>query len=235
MNTGTGGKYEFCSLVPGAYTITEETKSGYISKSPVKIGATLPCTGNLSSQNFTNQKLYCVSGYKLDDCTKTGIAGWRVTINNSTYSTSVNTGTGGKYEFCSLVPGAYTITEETKSGYISKSPVKISATLPCTGNLTDQNFTNQKLYCISGYKLDDCTKTGIAGWRMTINNSTYSTSVNTGTGGKYEFCRLVPGAYTITEETKSGYISKSPVKISATLPCTGNLSNRTSRTRSSTA
>ena len=181
---------------------TEETKSGYISKSPVKISATLPCTGNLTDQNFTNQKLYCISGYKLDDCTKTGIAGWLVTINNSTYTTSVNTGSDGRYEFCRLVPGAYTITEETKSGYISKSPVKISATLLCTGNLTNQNFTNQKLYCMSGYKLDDCTKTGIAGWLVTINNSTYTTSVNTGTDGKYEFCSLVPGAYTITEETQ---------------------------------
>ena len=79
-------------------------------------------------------------------------------------------------------------------------------TLDCGRNLTNQNFTNQALLCISGFKRMTATA-GIAGWLITLNNSSYTTSIRTGSGGKYEFCGLVPGNYTLTEETKDGYIS----------------------------
>ena len=114
---------------------------------------------NLTNQNFTNQKHCCASAAtRLDNCTKAGIAGWLITLNNSSYNSSILTGSDGKYEFCDLVPGDYTLTEETKDGYISSGTVSLDVTLDCARNLTNQNFTNQALLCISGYKLDDCTK-----------------------------------------------------------------------------
>ena len=187
---------------------------------------TLDCARNLTNQNFTNQALLCISGYKNDACNGTGIAGWLITLNNSSYNISILTGSDGKYEFCDLVPGDYTLTEETKDGYISSGTVSLDVTLDCARNLTNQNFTNQALLCISGYKLDDCTKAGIAGWLITLNNSSYNTSILTGSDGKYEFCDLVPGDYTITEETKDGYISSGTVSLDVTLPCTGNLTDQ---------
>ncbi len=225
VQTGSDGKYEFCRLLPGDYTLTEETASGYTSTSAVRLSVTLPCEGNLTNINFTNQKLLCISGFKKDACTGEGIGGWLITLNNSSYTTSVQTGSDGKYEFCRLLPGDYTLTEETASGYTSTSAVRLSVTLPCEGNLTNINFTNQKLLCISGFKKDACTGEGIGGWLITLNNSSYTTSVQTGSDGKYEFCRLVPGDYTLTEETASGYTSTSAVRLSVTLPCEGNLTN----------
>jgi len=220
--TGIDGKYEFCNLAPGNYTLNEELKQGWMQViAPPEI--VLNCS-NITNQNFTNQKLLCISGYKLDDCTNAGIENWLITLNNNT--TSNLTGSDGKYEFCNLVPGRYTLTEETKDGYISSGPISLDVNLPCGSNLTDQNFTNQALLCISGYKLDDCTNSGIENWLITLNNSSYTTSNLTGSDGKYEFCNLMPGSYTLTEETKDGYISSGPISLDVTVPCGSNLTDQ---------
>jgi len=222
--TGIDGKYEFCNLAPGNYTLNEELKQGWMQViAPPEI--VLNCS-NITNQNFTNQKLLCISGYKLDDCTNAGIENWLITLNNSSYTTSSLTGSDGKYEFCNLVPGRYTLTEETKDGYISSGPISLDVNLPCGSNLTDQNFTNQALLCISGYKLDDCTNAGIENWLITLNNSSYTTSNLTGSDGKYEFCNLMPGRYTLTEETKDGYISSGPISLDVTVPCGSNLTDQ---------
>ena len=56
--------------------------------------------------------------------------GWNITLNNSTLTRSArHTGSDGKYEFCDLVPGIYTLTEETRSGWQSTGPVSIAVTL----------------------------------------------------------------------------------------------------------
>ena len=44
-------------------------------------------------------------------------------------------------------------------------------TLDCGRNLTNQNFTNQKLLCISGKKINACTGAGINNWEIIVRNS----------------------------------------------------------------
>ena len=106
------------------------------------------------------------------------------------------------------------MTELSPDGYISTTPVSLNVNLDCSENLTNQNFTNQKLLCISGFKKDACTGEGIEGWLITINNSTgYSDTIETNSTGYYEFCDLLPGDYTLTELSPDGYISTTPVSV----------------------
>jgi len=167
----------------------------------------------------------CISGYKLDDCTKLGVKDWKVTLNNSTYTTSTFTDSAGKYEFCGLVPGDYIITEDTPAGYIPAGPVSIAATLKCKENLTDQNFTNQKLLCISGYKINSSTGAGLPGWNITLTNASGSVTAKTGPDGKYQFCNLLPGSYSLTEEIVPGYLVVQKVSNPFTLGC-ANITNK---------
>ncbi|MCX6678946.1 MAG: carboxypeptidase-like regulatory domain-containing protein, partial [Methanothrix sp.] len=115
---------------------------------------TLVCS-NATNQNFTNQKLLCISGYKLDNCDGP-LVGWTITLTNNTYTVSKSTDANGKYEFCGLAPGAYDLSEVHKPGW-SQVSAPSRVTLVCS-NATNQNFTNQKLLCISGYKLDNCVR-----------------------------------------------------------------------------
>jgi hypothetical protein len=223
--TDASGFWQICRLENDNYTVCEVMKPGWAqTSSPVCYTVTLAGI-NITNLNFTNQWLYCISGYKKDNCGDSPLAGWNITIINSTgYSATDTTGTDGKYEFCGLAPGNYTLDEELKQGWMQViAPPEI--VLNCS-NITNQNFTNQKLLCISGYKLDECSKAGIEDWLITLNNSSYTTSNLTGSDGKYEFCNLVPGRYTLTEETKDGYISSGPISLDVTLPCGSNLTDR---------
>ena len=159
---------------------------------------TLVCD-NATKQNFTNQKLLCISGYKVDKCNG-ALPGCNITLTNGSYTKSVQTDAAGKYEFCGLMPGVYTLTEALQSGWM---PVIVPGpvTLVCD-NATYQNFTNQKLLCISGYKLDKCNG-ALPGWNITLTNGSYTKSVSTDAAGKYEFCGLMPGVYTLTEALQS--------------------------------
>ncbi len=174
---------------------------------------------NITNQNFTNQKLLCISGYKLDECSKAGIEDWLITLNNSSYTTSNLTGSDGKYEFCNLVPGRYTLTEETKDGYISSGTISLDVTLPCGSNLTDRNFTNQALLCISGHKMNTCGQFNLSNWTIVLTNSLGGAmSALTNDTGYYQFCGLAPGIYNLSEESKEGW---SPVSApeQVTLNC----------------
>ena len=149
--TNSNGYWQVCNLVPGSYKITETIRSGWMNSNLSQNVVVLECE-NKTDVNFWNTPLLCISGFKKDSCTGDGIEGWLITINNSTFINSLRTGPDGYYRFCDLIPGDYTLTEETPTGFISVTPIRLDVTLPCSGNLTNQNFTNQKLYCISGFK-----------------------------------------------------------------------------------
>ncbi len=186
----------------------------------VSIDIELNCT-NLTNQNFTNQKLLCISGYKKDACTGEGISDWLVTLNNSSYTTSIRTGSDGKYEFCHLAPGDYTLIEENPSGYVSTTPVRLDVKLPCVGNLTNQNFTNQKLLCISGRKFNDCTGQGLDGWTVIVKNSTgveVGRNITHG-AGYWQVCGLTSGDYTVSEVLQPGWKNVTALEKSVRLGC----------------
>jgi len=204
--TDENGAYSFCGLMPGDYTVTETVEDDWMNVTPVSIPVTLVCN-NVTGQDFTNQELLCVSGYKLDDCTKAGLPGWTITLNNSSYTVSTMTDSNGFYEFCNLVPGEYTVTETLEDGWTSTGPIELDVTLPCGGNLTNQNFTNQKLLCVNGTKTRLCDGKGVSGWTITLANSSGIVGTDiTDENGAYSFCGLMPGEYSVSEATVANWV-----------------------------
>jgi hypothetical protein len=157
--TDASGFWQVCGLDNGTYTVCEVPQSGWTQTYPDGCHKVELAGYSKANINFTNQELKCISGYKLDACTKTPIPGWNITLNNATHTVSMLTGPDGKYEFCNLKPGPYTLTEENRTGYRAISVVSNPLELNCS-NLTNQNFTNSRLFCVSGRKVDDCTGAG---------------------------------------------------------------------------
>jgi len=156
--------------------------------------------------NITSYELLCISGYKLDECTGMGLAGWEIILTNSS-SGEVDltyTNATGHYQFCGLEPGDYDLSQTLKPGWMEvDAPGPI--TLGCY-NLTDQNFRIEKLLCISGYKFDECTGMGLAGWETILTNSNGEVArTATNATGYYEFCGLRFGNYTVCEVLKAGW------------------------------
>src|SRR5512139_4019768 len=217
--TADGGKYSFCGLMPGTYKVEETVEAGWMNVTPTSRTVTLDCL-NVTGQDFTNQKLLCINGTKIDDCTGEGLNGWTITLTKPDGSTSTaKTADGGKYSFCGLMPGTYKVEETVEAGWMNVTPTSRTVTLDCL-NVTGQDFTNQKLLCINGTKIDDCTGEGLNGWTITLTKPDGSTSTaKTADGGKYSFCGLMPGTYKVEETVEAGWMNVTPTSRTVTLDC----------------
>ena len=222
-NTTTDGNgfWRICNLENNeTYTVCEVLQPGCAQTSPMGCH-TVPLAGiNITNINFTNQKMYCISGYKKDNCTGAPLSGWNITLQNATGATSQLTGPDGKYQFCNLKPGDYTITEEARAGYIPFSVVANPVTLNCS-NITNQNFTNQKLLCINGTKINNCTKLGLDGWTVIVKNSAgveVGRNITTG-GGYWKVCDLAPDLYYASEILQPGWKNVTSLEIPVRLGC----------------
>ena len=222
-NTTTDGNgfWRICNLENNeTYTVCEVLQPGWAKTSPMGCH-TVPLAGiNITNINFTNQKMYCISGYKKDNCTGAPLSGWNITLQNATGATSQLTGPDGKYQFCNLKPGDYTITEEARAGYIPFSVVANPVTLNCS-NITNQNFTNQKLLCINGTKINNCTKLGLDGWTVIVKNSAgveVGRNITTG-GGYWKVCDLAPDLYYASEILQPGWKNVTSLEIPVRLGC----------------
>ena len=170
--TDSSGHWKICGLDSFApANVSEVAQPGwepYLPSEGWQIISVLPNNGSINI-NFTNQMLLCISGYKKDNCTGEGLKGWNITLTNGSYTSSKWTDQDGRYQFCGLTPGLYTVREKVKKGWTAVTPSVLKLELNCT-NLTGQNFSNVHSLCISGFKLDNCTGEGLESWNVTISN-----------------------------------------------------------------
>jgi serine-aspartate repeat-containing protein C/D/E len=197
--TDASGKYQFCGLSPGAYTVREKIKSGWLGNPTQNV---VLGVGSMTGVTFWNTPLLCISGYTLNACTTTALSGWIIILTNGSYTVSATTDASGKYQFCGLSPGTYTVLEKIKSGWLGNPTQNV--VVGCD-NKTGVTFWNTPL-CISGYALNACTTTALSGWTVLLTNGSYTVSATTDASGKYQFCGLSPGAYTVREKIKSGWL-----------------------------
>jgi len=206
--TDQNGYWQICNLSEGAYEVSEQLLPGWINVTPVSQTVIID-KKDVSGVNFRNFQLPCISGYKLDNCDKKGILGWNIILAKPDGSTeAATTNETGYYEFCGLLPGYYSLSEEHRDGWTTVSSPG-SITLSCS-NSVHNDFVNKALLCISGNKLDDCVKTGIPGWNITLTKPDGSTATaTTNETGYYEFCGLHPGIYSPSEEPRDGWTAVS--------------------------
>ena len=166
----------------------------------------------------------CISGYKYDDCTGLGLEGWTIELYDGAggFIDSTTTDVDGFYSFCGLclMPGDYQVCEVVEPGWMAVGPTCIDVTLDCE-DVTDVNFTNTPLLCISGYKIDDCTGWGVEGWTINLYyvGGALIGSTTTDVDGFYSFCDLEPGDYEVCEEVEDGWMAASDECVPVTLDC----------------
>jgi uncharacterized repeat protein (TIGR01451 family) len=227
--TNATGYWQICRLLPGSYSVCEVMQSGWATLDPAacrSITIADPPTP-ITDINFTNSMVACLSGYKLDGCPPyRGLYDWTITVNDSSGNNWTSyTDERGAWEICNLTNGTYTVCEAPQSGW-GQTSLPICHTVILDGtDKSNLNFTNQKLLCISGYKINSSTGAGLEDWNITLRNDTASASKFTGPDGKYEFCNLKPGNYTLTEEVRPGYMEIDAVSNPVTLEC-NNITNQ---------
>ncbi len=165
--TDSFGYYEFKSIDAGLYTVSEVMLSGWINILPISSAPFAVGSGTTFACDFGNLPIGSVSGYKWHDVDidgiwddgELGIEGWTIylfgyDVNGMYVDLTTTTDANGYYEFIDLIPGAYSVSEETQDGWFATVPVTVivdvSALAPF--EVTDVNFGNAKYGRITGFK-----------------------------------------------------------------------------------
>jgi hypothetical protein len=227
-----GGEQDYNGLLPGTYTVTEGSTTGWDLTG-------LDCgsggSGNLSTATAT----FTVTAGSDITCTFTNTErgsihivkktipsgssqqfGYTTTSNASTLTPSTfNLADGGQKDYINLLPGTYTATEGPTSGWDltglscvgtggsgSVSTATATFNLPAGGNITC-TFTNTQRGQIHIVK--QTIPSGSSqqfGYTTTSNASTLTPSTfNLADGGQQDYINLLPGTYTATEDSTSGW------------------------------
>ena len=160
-----------------------------------------------------------------------GLAGFTVYVDyndsgvfDSATDPSAVTGPGGTYTITGVSPGTYKVREVGQTGWTNSYPATSDAfgryqlvTVPSDGSVSDVDFGNFEQASINGYKFNDLNDNGLdnseprlAGVTIVLvgttgQGNTVSTTTTTGANGEYAFNDLLPGIYTVSEQTPIGW------------------------------
>ncbi|MDD5110265.1 MAG: lamin tail domain-containing protein [Patescibacteria group bacterium] len=164
--TDENGHYIFpTQLKFGDYIVTEVTQTGWTATTPVSVALTTDeCTEVVNFGNKRNEILKGgLSGYKWHDINHDGtwqqpaeppIAGWLMALTGDSSGLATTDATG-YYAFTNLNAGSYTVTEETRSGWLGSTPTSTTVTLAQGETKTGVNFGNyQTGVCQNAITLD---------------------------------------------------------------------------------
>jgi hypothetical protein len=176
-------------------------------------------------------------GYKAEDLNgngardqgEPGLGDWfivlsGVTIDGQSVLQTTQTDSSGHYEFTNLMAGEYTVSEIMQAGWRNTSARSVSFVLGF-GSTFSVDFLNVPYINITGYKFDDedmdgvwdNDEVGVPGWNITLTGTNANGPVNemttTDATGYYEFLKLLPGSYFVTEESRNGWFPTSATTI----------------------
>jgi uncharacterized repeat protein (TIGR01451 family) len=216
-NSLSDGTYDFAGLRPGTYTVSvSDSNPALTPETASSIGpATVPVGTSTTGDDFGYVQLTPVSGQVVNDNTSTGVSGVTITLTGVEYTGAsltpelTTTASDGTFNFGSLLPGSYTITEGTVAGLFpdQNNTGSYSFSLAGCGNSSVfTTFGEVPPGSISGVVWQDNNDNGVqdAGEPNLANvlvdlyqGNTLISSLDTLSDGSYDFTGLAPGAYTV--------------------------------------
>ena len=233
--TTADGGYVFTGVQPGAYTVTANDLTGYISTTPNTKSVSMT-SGSSDTASFGDLGQGKISGSVFDDLDgngkqdagEGGMAGVTVKLFDDQDAKAADetvTAADGAYMFTGVDPGSYTEEETDPSGYTSITPNRVSVSIGSNGSgtasfadLIEGTISDLVFDDLDGNATRDAGEPGISGVTVaridaqgTINETT------TTTDGSYTFTGTDPGTYTLRETDADGFTSTTPNEVSVTI------------------
>ncbi|HTY14989.1 MAG TPA: SdrD B-like domain-containing protein, partial [Methanoregulaceae archaeon] len=211
--TAGDGSFGFTNIPWGKYWLNETNQAGWIQASSTP-NRTIEINGTsllIINQYFNNtQQTGSITGYKNNSVNGAGLAGWNITVSNSTtkfLAWNVTNSSGG-YNITGIPYGTYWLNETPQAGW-TQSASTPNRTVTINGNslVLFYNFTNTRLGSITGYKNNSVNGAGLAGWNITLSNSTtkfLAWNVTNSSGG-YNITGIPYGTYWLNETPQAGW------------------------------
>lgn len=237
IRTNSSGEARFNDLTVGTYTVTEENRAGWSASTPTSVQVVLNNSNEVV--RFGNyQPTYSITAIKFKDDNRNGIQDsgeervddWTMTLTGNGVNRNIDTNNNGEAVFENLVPGTYTVREESRTGWTNVTPV--SREVVITNANQTVNFANYrglivldtgsitalKYEDINGNGTRDTNEPGIANWEIRLTDSENNvTTRRTGTDGLVEFTDLEFGTYSVAEVMQDGWRNTTPLVQSVAL------------------
>ena len=193
--TDANGELLLEKLLPGTYTVTEQdAPDRYEPQPPQTVTVTANATAEVQFSNVLKRgdlKIKKVS----EDGVVAGIT-FRVTGNN--YDQTATTDANGELLLQNLLPGTYTVTEQdAPDRYVPQQPQTVTVTANATAEVTFSNVLKR-----GGLKIKKVSEDGVvAGITFHVTGANgYDQTATTDANGELLLEKLLPGAYTVTEQ-----------------------------------
>ena len=238
--TDENGYWCFDNLLPGIYKVTEESRDLWYATTPIERWIIVGSGTYVFDVKFGNVPYVCLWGYKFEDINgdgqwgegEPGLPGWTIVIEGvqndgvPVYWELV-TDENGHWVTCYIIlPGEYCIHEIPQRGWIPTTEDSYWFCVPMCPEPMDYMFLfgNFELGRICGYKYEDMNGNGIldegdvpiAGWEMYLSG-TATAMTTTDVDGFFCFDGLMYGEYTVTEESRVGWVATSPTSHTVTI------------------
>ncbi|HNU52412.1 MAG TPA: SdrD B-like domain-containing protein [Verrucomicrobiota bacterium] len=260
--TSANGVFAFTQVPVGDYTIREKVPAGYtvgtgasgqvggtggtgLHHDPeltLDQGVTLGERG-IASASFANQVVGSISGLVFNDLNgngqfdpgEAGIGGARIRLmdpENPAAAREVLTAGNGAYQFSSVTPGHYAISQVPLSGYYVTEPEQ-AVELPRAG-AASANFANRVGGTLSGRVFhdengngrQDSRERGLGGITVVVTSKLQNPqSVVTAGDGAFLFTSLALGTLTVTETDPVGFHSTTPNRVTVSMTSVGAAAN----------
>ena len=225
QETDGEGKAYFRNLIPGRWTVQEETRNGWMPAEGYLDTTSLDLPspfnpGECQPVVFVNKQVHtgCIAPKKVD-INGQPQAGWKFSLRykEGTQRTQEGiTDASGVVYFTNLALGDWIVEEvldaEQARWWRAVTPRQQEVHLDHANNLCTQPiFTNEQLGGIRGYKINHLEE-GLQGWKITVkNDSTGETfSTTTDVDGFFHFEGLALGSWTVSEEVRPGWTAVTP-------------------------
>jgi hypothetical protein len=231
-----GTLYSVCEVLKDGYTpVTYHANNSSAMSPEYCIPVFLDC-GETEVEDFENIPHLVISGHEFNHCTGEGLGDWIIHLKDGAGNVLETTFTdeNGYYEFSGLNPGWYTVCEDSIPEFWTsfrddpspamslpgtsaapedcETPKCIVVNLDYCEDSTDNDFENIPPFCINGTVYNNST--AMVGFPIKIENSdgTQILSIPTDPFGKYSFCGLKAGTYTVCVN-KPGWTADKPCEV----------------------
>jgi uncharacterized surface anchored protein len=225
--TDASGCTTFCGLALGQWTVQEEVQAWWYAVGPTQQQVELTTPGETKTVTFTNARLTCVDGFKINQLDQ-GLSGWTIKAENVATGESKSTVTDGHgyFKFTDLKAGTWKISEDLQPGWQAVTPAELEVQVQVQqpGVCQHVRFKNRTEFaCVDVYKKDAADGAGLPNWTITVQPAYGGTAITDTTDGTghVRFNSLTPGTYTISEQMQTGWYAVTAQSQTVTLAATG--------------